>query len=144
MENTFFYLYILSEKNDFNFLIKNKIKEHYQKCGFCELCKKYINIIHTKKNIDNDETEIFIKDEVEQSAKGIDNNKNKLLDLLDIFYEGNNKYFHLIKKIVLNYKYKGIEDFIKNAYYFINLSFLIYSDYKDNNITLSLNERIIE
>ena len=142
-ENTFFYLYILSEKNDFNFLIKNKIKEHYQKCGFCELCKKYINIIRTKNNINNDETEIFIKDEVEQSAKGVDNNKNKLLDLFDIFYEGNNKYFHLIKKIVLNYKYKGMEYFIKNAYYFINLSFLIYSDYKDNNITLSLNERIL-
>ena len=53
LENTFLYLYILSEKNDFNFIIKNKIKEHYQKCGFCELCKKYINIIRTKKNIDN-------------------------------------------------------------------------------------------
>jgi len=143
LENTFFCLYILSEKNDFNFLIKNKIKEHYQKCGFCELCKKYINIIHTKNNIDNDETEIFIKEEMEQSTKSVDNNKNKLLDLFDIFCEGNNKYFHLIKKIVLNYKYKGMENFIKNAYYFINLSFLIYSDYKDNNITLSLNERIL-
>ena len=143
LENTFFYLYILSEKNDFNFLIKNKIKEHYQKCGFCDLCKKYINIIGTKSNIDNDETEIFIKDEMDQSAKDIDNNKNKLLDLFDIFYEGNNKYFHLIKKIVLIYKYKGMEDFIKNAYYFINLSFLIYSDYKNNNIILSLNERIL-
>ena len=143
LENTFFYLYILSEKNDFDFLLKNKIKDHYQKCGFCELCKKYINIIRRKKNIDNDENEVFIKEEVEPTAKGINNNKNKLKDLFDIFYEGNNKYFQLIKKIVLNYKYKGMEEFFNNAYYFINLSFLIYSDYKNNNITLSLNERIL-
>ena len=143
LENTFFYLYILSEKNDFDFLLKSKIKDHYQKCGFCELCKKYINIIRRKKNIDNDENEVFIKEEVEPTAKSASNNKNKLKDLFDILYEGNNKYFQLIKKIVLNYKYKGMEEFFNNAYYFINLSFLIYSDYKDNNITLSLNERIL-
>ena len=143
LENTFFYLYILSEKNDFDFLLKNKIKDHYQKCGFCELCKKYINSIRRKKNIDNDENEVFIKDEAEPNAKSTNNNKNKLNDLFDIFYEGNNKYFQLIKKIVLNYKYKGMEEFFNNAYYFINLSFLIYSDYKDNNIILSLNERIL-
>ena len=143
-ENTLFYLYILSEKNDFDFVLTNKIKDHYQKCGFCELCKKYLNFISRKKvNIDNDENEFLIKDEMERNTKGVDNNKNKLIDLFDIFYEGNNKYFKLIKKIVLNYKYKGMEEFIKNAYFFINLSFLIYSDYKNNNITLSLNERIL-
>ena len=143
LENTFFYLYILSEKNDFDFLIKNKIKDHYQKCGYCELCNKYINIICKKKNTDNDENEIFCKNEVKKSDKYVDNNKNKLIDLFDIFYEENIKHFQIIKKIVLNYKYKGIEEFIKNDYYFINLSFLIYSDYKYNNITLSLNERIL-
>ena len=31
----------------------------------------------------------------------------------------------------------------KNSYYYINLSFLIYSDYQENNINLFLNERII-
>jgi len=143
LENIFFYLYILSEKNDFDFVLKSKIKEHYQNCGFCKLCKKYNIILRKNKNIDNDENETFIKDEVNKSAIDADNNKNQLNDLFDVFYEGNNKYFQLIKKIVLNYKYKGIEEFINNAYYFINLSFLIYSDYKDNNIILSLNERIL-
>jgi len=143
LENIFFYLYILSEKNDFDFVLKSKIKEHYQNCGFCKLCKKYNIILRKNKNIDNDENETFIKDEVNKSAIDADNNKNQLNDLFDVFYEGNNKYFQLIKKIVLNYKYKGMEEFINNAYYFINLSFLIYSDYKDNNIILSLNERIL-
>ena len=141
LENTLFYLYILSEKNDFDFVLKNKIKEHYQICGFCELCKKYIKFIRKrKKNFENDENEIFIKDEVDQNNKSVDNNK---FDLFDIFYEGKNKYFQLIKKIVLSYKYKGMEEFINNSYYFINLSFLIYSEYKDNNYILLLNERIL-
>ena len=140
LENTFFYLYILSEKNDFDFVLKNKIKDHYQICGFCELCQKYIKYIRKKKNFENDENEIFIKDEIEQNNKGTDNSK---IDLFDIFYEGKNKYFQLIKKIVLSYKYKGMEGFTNNSYYFINLSFLIYSEYKENNYILLLNERII-
>ena len=141
LANTFFYLYILSEKNDFDFVLKNKIKDHYQNCGFCELCKKYIKYIKRKsKNIENDENEIFIKDEVDQNDKDPESNK---IDLFDIFYEGKNKYFQLIKKIVLSYKYKGMDEFSNNSYYFINLSFLIYSEYKDNNYILLLNERIL-
>jgi len=141
LENTLFYLYILSEKNDFDFVLKNKIKDHYQICGFCELCKKYIKFIRKKKkNFGDDENEIFIKDEVEQNYKSADNIK---FDLFDVFYEGKNKYFQLIKKIVLSYKYKGMEEFNNNSYYFINLSFLIYSEYKNNNFVLLLNERIL-
>jgi len=93
LENIFFYLYILSEKNDFDFVLKSKIKEHYQNCGFCKLCKKYNIILRKNKNIDNDENETFIKDEVNKSAIDADNNKNQLNDLFDVFYEGNNKYW---------------------------------------------------
>ena len=49
----------------------------------------------------------------------------------------------LIKKITIDYKNKGKEAFNNNFYYYINLSFLIYSDYQKNNITLSLNEKLI-
>ena len=48
-----------------------------------------------------------------------------------------------MKKIIINYKIKGDKFFYQNSYYYINLSLLIYSDYLENNINLSLNERII-
>ena len=35
------------------------------------------------------------------------NNEDKLMDLFDIIYDNEIKYFQLIKKIVLNYKQKG-------------------------------------
>ena len=139
MENIFFYLYILSEKNDYEFLFKNKINEHFEKCGICYLCKKYLKY-KDKINIIDDEKEKLIKEENNQVE---DNNKNLLIEIFDIVYDNENKYFQFIKKIVIESKKKGKESFIKNNYYFINLSFLIYSDYKKNNITLSLNERLI-
>ena len=106
LENTFFYLYILSEKNDFDFVLTNKIKEHYKICGFCELCKKYIKYIKIKrKNVENDENEMLIKDEIGQNDKRVDITK---MDLLDIFYEGKNKYFQLIKKIILSYEWRNL------------------------------------
>ena len=39
LENICFYLYILSEKNDFDFVFEKKINIHYGKCGICDLCK---------------------------------------------------------------------------------------------------------
>ena len=93
----------------------------------------------------DDEKESLISDE--KSKNNINNNNNehtnKLMNLFDIIYNDDNKYFQLIKKIIINYKNKGKEDFINNSFYYINLSFLIYSDYQKNNITLSLNEKII-
>jgi hypothetical protein len=65
------------------------------------------------------------------------------MNLFDIIYDGKNKYFLLMKKLILNYKEKGKESLNNNSYFFINFLFLIYSDYQNNNITLSLNERLI-
>ena len=48
LENIFFYLFILSEKNDYEFIIRGKINEHYEKCGLCELCKKYTKYKYKK------------------------------------------------------------------------------------------------
>jgi len=42
--NIVYYLYILSEKNDYDFLYENKINEHYKKCGLCFYAKNTIII----------------------------------------------------------------------------------------------------
>jgi len=136
MGNLFFYLYILSDRDKIDFLFKNKINEHYEKCGSCELCKKYIQYI----NADKDK---IYKEEEKESFVNFNNNNFKLLNLFNIIYDGEKRYFHLIKKITIDYKNKGKEAFNNNFYYYINLSFLIYSDYQKNNITLSLNEKLI-
>ena len=143
LENIFFYLFILSEKNDYEFIFGNKINEHYENCGLCELCKKYMKYKH-RKIMENDEKEKLINEENDQKTKNNNVCENKkIADLFDIIYDGKNKYFHLMKKIILHYKRKGKESLYNNAYYYINFSFLIYSDYKNNNINLYLNEKLI-
>ena len=143
LENIFFYLFILSEKNDYEFIIRSKINDHYEKCGLCELCKKYTKYKY-KKIMVNEEKEKLINEENDQNIKNNDVDKyNKINDLFDVIYDGKNKYFHLMKTIILNYKRKGKESLYNNAYYYINFSFLIYLDYEKNNINLSLNEKLI-
>ena len=140
MENIYFYLYILSEKDDLNFLVEYKINEHYKRCGVCDLCKKYIYYL------DNHQSNIEIE---EDEKKNLINEGNKsitpiiMMQLFDILYNKQNKYFQLMEKITISYKLKGKEIFNNNSYYYINLSFLIFSDYQNNNITLSLNEKLI-
>ena len=141
MENIFFYFFVLSEKNDYEFIIRDKINEHYKNCGTCVLCKNFIKYSNKSKSTktSDDELEKFIN---EENYKYNENN-NKLINLFDIIYDGQNKYFDLMKKLILNYKQKGKESLNNNTYFFINFLFLIYSDYQNNNITLSLNERLI-
>ena len=67
LENIFFYLYILSEKNDFDFVFENKVNEHYEKCGICNLCKRYYSYINRNKNTkkgEDEEKEKFLKDNI--------------------------------------------------------------------------------
>ena len=145
-ENILFYLYILSNKNVLDFLLENKIHEHYEKCGICRICKKYIyysNKYDKQTKNENEEKEKLINEEKEERNDDIANNENQLTDLFNIVYDGKNKYFHLVKKMVINYRVKGKEFFNNNAHYYVNLLFLIYSDYKNDNITLSLNEKLI-
>ena len=141
MENIFFYFFVLSEKNDYEFIIRDKINEHYINCGTCMLCKNFIKYSNKNKSTktSDEELERFIN---EENYKYNENN-NKLMNLFDIIYDGQNKYFDLMKKLILNYKQKGKESLNNNTYFFINFLFLIYSDYQNNNITLSLNERLI-
>jgi len=65
MENIFFYFFVLSEKNDYEFIIRDKFNEHYKNCGTCVLCRnfmKYSNKYKTTKTSD-DELEKFINEE---------------------------------------------------------------------------------
>ena len=137
IENILYYLNIINKRNDIKFLIENKLMKHFGNCGLCNLCKKYI-IYRTEydKNIDskeNNENQLLINDKK--------NIKDK--DLFHLLYDGNIKYFKLIRKIEMNYKKFGKNIFNKNVYYYINLLNLMYSDYLNKDITLCLNEKII-
>ena len=141
IENLIFYFFILSNKNSFSIGLEQKINEHYEVCGKCSICNKFINYLSKYKKIKiNEENEKFIYEENDKNAF---NNKDAFDNLFDVLYNNKNKYFNLMKKIIINYKIKGEKFFYKNSYYYINLSLLIYSDYLENNINLSLNERII-
>ena len=147
MENIYFYLYILSHKSTLDFLFENKLNEHYEECGICDLCKKY-NYFNSQQEkrveFENDERKKLLNSDKKYIIYKVDNNNdNQLIDLFYIIYDGENKYLKLIKNMVINFKQKGKESFNNNAHYYVNLSFLIYSDYENNNITLSLNEKLI-
>ena len=140
-ENTIFYLYILSQKNDFTFVLKNKISNHYKNCRICDLCKKYSKFLKSSKPKDliEEEKEQLINKENDQN-----NDKKQLMDLFDIINDEKNRYFLLIKNLVLDFKNKtNKKEFFNNSFYNINLSFLVYFDYQNHNINLALNARLI-
>ena len=146
-ENLYFYFYIKSDENSLEFLFEDKLRNHFDKCGYCLICKKFINYLVKNHKLSEEEEKIYINIDsniVEDNSETEFQNKNQLNDLFDIIYNGNNKYFYLLKQIIENYKIKS-KLFLNNnlEYYFINLSFLIYSDYTKFNINLSLNEKII-
>ena len=147
-ENLYFYFYILSNQNSLDFLFEAKIRQHFDKCGHCLICKKFVNYLVKNHRLSEEEEKMYlnfdsnINEDNTETTECI--NKNQLKDLFDVIYDGNNKYFYLIKQISDNYKIKS-KQFLNNniEYYFINLSFLIYTDYTKYNINLSLNEKII-
>ena len=133
-ENLIYYFYIISEKNELNFLIERKINEHFEKCNICYLCNKYKKYLNRYKldiiDENNKENNMILK-------------TNEIKNLFNVLYEFNNNYFKLINEIVLDYKYNRKKFIINSSYYYINLSFLIFSEYINNNITLSLNIKLI-
>ena len=137
MENIYYYLYILSNKENLNFLYVKKMNEHYEKCGICNICQKYFKTF--KKNENDDEEESLLK-----KGKNELINDKEVMDIFNIIYDGKNKFFNLMRNIIINNNNnKSLKSFNNNEYYYINLSFLLYSDYEKNNITLSLNEKLI-
>ena len=146
LENIIFYLYMISDRNEFGFLIKRKIRDHYDKCGMCNLCKKYIyyfNKIENNIQKENDEKQRLLNEEKDVILDNKYLGKKELKDLFYIINELKNKYFDFINDITTNYKIKGRDSLNNNAHYYINLLFLIYSEYEKNNFTLLLNEKLI-
>ena len=141
-DNILFYLNIINEKNDILFLIENKLHKHFKVCGLCHLCKKYMNyrIEHQSDKKANEKEYANEKQLLIQSKNDI---KIDDTDLFNILYDEKSKYFKLIRLVEIEYKKHGKNIFNNNAYYYINLLYLIYSDYQNKSITLSLNEKII-
>ena len=146
-ENIYFYFYILSNENSLDFLFEAKIRQHFDKCGYCLICKKFVNYLLKNHKLSEEEEKIYLNIDSNINEENTETeyyNKSQLNDLFDVIHDGINNYFYIIKQISENYKSKT-KQFVNNNfdYYFINLSFLIYSDYTKYNINLSLNEKII-
>ena len=139
MENMFYYLNMINGRNDIEFLIERKLNSHYKECGICNLCKKYIKY---KTEVEK-EKDINLTDNEKDLLIDFNKDDKKIIDLFDLLDDGIKKYFKFIRRVVTNYRKYGKSIFSNNVYYYINLSYLIYSDYINNDITLSLNEKII-
>ena len=55
-ENLYFYFYSLSNGNSLNYIFEDKIRQHFDQCGFCFICKKFVNYL-TKNHKMNEEDE---------------------------------------------------------------------------------------
>ena len=141
LKNILFFLNIINKRKDIEILVENQIIDHYKECGKCNLCINYVK--YRKEQID------FSKDNINENINAnekdslIINKDNKIISLFYILYDGNKKYFEFIVKLLINYKKYGKNNFNNNSNYFINLSNLIYTDYKNKNFVLALNEKII-
>ena len=147
LENTIFYLYIMSNKFMVDNLFESKLNEHFIKCGACVLCKKYKNYLSELKKseeLESEENQKLLKEEKNNYNNNFNDEEKRLMDLFNVIYNLKNKYFILIRNMAINYKIKGRDSLIKNAdHYYINLSFLMYSKIEKNDLTLLLNEKLI-
>ena len=142
MKNILFYLYSISSENKCSFLIKHKINEHYEKCRYCSLCKKYTYYLNkNKKNqeIDLEESRNLVNNEKIEINNNI---QRELKDLFFIFDDVNVKYFSFMKNMVKNYNIFGKESFKNYTHYYINISLLMYENEKID-FNLLLNEKLI-
>ena len=152
-ENLLYYFNIISDSNNLNFLLESKINEHYQKCKTCNLCSRYKEYLdfclfndNDRDDFEEEEDKIIYLKKIEEEDK---NDKNKriikknYIDLFYVLYENKNNYFKLINEIILNYKYNKNKFLINSSYYYINFSYLIFSEFKIDNINLSLNIKLI-
>ena len=138
VKNILFYLNVINHRNDVEFLIENKIINHYKGCGLCDLCQKYVKFRKKQNNKD-----INVKDNENEKDLLVNGENNKIIELFDVLYDDSKKYFKFIFKVIINYKNYGKNSFRNNINYFINFLNLIISDYNNKEINLSYNEKII-
>ena len=124
--NILFFLNVINKRKDIEILIENKIIEHYKECRSCSFC---INYLKYRKELLNYENENINENEGEKDTLII-NKDYKIIELFNILYDGNKKYFKFIVNLIINYKKYGIKIFYNNSNYYINLTNLIYMDYQ--------------
>ena len=137
-ENLFFYFFILSFEVHPFYIIEKKIISHYELCSACNLCKKYKNYLNQNSEFSefNEKANYIIRKEVKNRDKLI----NQFFNILD---EGKNKYLYLMKEMLITYKNQKNNISENNSYFYINLSFLIFSELKNKNYNLALNIKVI-
>ena len=94
LENTIFYLYIISNKFMVDNLFESKLNEHFIKCGNCDLCKKYKNYLNDLKKVEeleNEENQNLIKEEKNNFNNNINDEEKHLMDLFNVIYNLKNK-----------------------------------------------------
>ena len=99
-ENALFYFFVLERGKNKNLLLEKKVKEHLNRCGKCNLCKKF------------------------QEAKVKDKFEN--IDLYNIIYNNKNFALNLMNKIIRWIRKNGKSSIAGNCYFLINLIY-IYS-----------------
>ena len=135
-ENMIFFLFLLSNEMEPFIMIEKHISIHYEICGICGLCNKFKNYLN--QNTKNKEEDESLGDL--QNYKGKEELVNSFFGIL---YDGRNKYFLLIKEMILAYKNKKNYLLHICSYLFINLSFLKFSELNNNNFLLVLNIKIL-
>ena len=107
-ENVFYYFFVLDRDKNENLLLENKINKHIDKCGKCNLCRKYKDA-----NI---------------------NNKFENVDLYDVIYNNKNSVLSLMNKILRKLKKQKIENMpSNNSYFLINLIYIYYMGIEKND-----------
>ena len=118
MENAFFYFFVLDKNKNKNLLLEMKIEEHRNKCGRCNLCKKY--------------------------AEAKINEKFENIDLYNIIYNNQNYVMNLMNKIVRELKKQGnINTFSNTSYFLINLTYIYCIAISQNDHCFFLNTELI-
>ena len=117
-ENAFYYFFMLDRDKNKNLLLEMKIEEHKNKCGRCNLCKKY--------------TEAKVGEKFEN------------IDLYYIIYNNKNFVLNLMNKIVRELKKQGKNNTFSNiSYFLINLIYIYCFAISQNDQCFFLNTELV-
>ena len=116
-ENAINYFFVLDKDKNNNLLLEKKIDEHINKCGRCNLCKKYEEIK--------------------------DWNKMENIDLYNIIYNNKNYALNLMNKIIKHIRKKGKNSVGNNSYFLINLVYIYYLGIIQKDYCFFLNTELI-
>ena len=115
-ENLYFYYFIIDHLRNDSFLLEEKIREHFNRCQKCNLCKNLKNYLSTKKCYKKVYKILYNKVGV------LENTINELIHIVLI---------------------KGKEALKNNAFYLINLMYCYYIQFNKKNYVLSLNLKLL-